>query len=66
MAVTGEDPASLRRLAEQCRRLACGASTAEVARALKEIAANYESLAARSEAMQVVAPAPSAPTAVSD
>ncbi|HYG30436.1 MAG TPA: hypothetical protein VD887_09495 [Allosphingosinicella sp.] len=42
----------MRRLAEQCRRLARGASTPAVCSSLKEIAANYEDLAARSEASQ--------------
>ena len=57
--VTGEDPATLRRLAEQCRRLARGASTATVATSLEEIAGNYETLAARAEASQP--PPPPAP-----
>lgn len=48
----GENPATLRALAEQCRRLARGASTADVARSLKEIASNYEDLAARAEASE--------------
>ncbi|MEA3042032.1 MAG: hypothetical protein QOC65_1521 [Sphingomonadales bacterium] len=50
--IAGEDPASLRRLAEQCRRLARGASTAAVCSSLKEIASNYEDLAARAEATE--------------
>ncbi|HEX8366802.1 MAG TPA: hypothetical protein VF603_16100 [Allosphingosinicella sp.] len=62
--IIGEDSASLRRLAEQCRRLARGASTPAVCSSLKEIASNYEDLAARSEASQTPelepAPAPAA------
>ena len=56
--ITGEDPGSLRRLAEQCRRLARGASTAAVCSSLKEIASNYEELAARTEASQTPEPEP--------
>ena len=48
--ITGEDPASLRMLAQQCRRLARGASTREVSASLNEIASRYEMLAARGEA----------------
>lgn len=54
---SGEDPATLRALAEQCRRLARGASTAGVASSLKEIASNYEDLAARTEASETPPPA---------
>lgn len=50
--IAGEDPASLRILAEQCRRLARGASTPTVSSSLKEIASNYEELAAVTEAKE--------------
>lgn len=49
--MAGEDPASLRSLAEQCRRLARGASTATVSSSLKEMASDYEHRAARTEAV---------------
>ncbi|HYJ29927.1 MAG TPA: hypothetical protein VEW25_06255 [Allosphingosinicella sp.] len=48
--MTGDSPTTLRTLAEQCRRLARGASTGEVATSLKEIAAGYDNLAARADA----------------
>ena len=55
--MSADSPVTLRTLAEQCRRLARGASTAEVARSLKEIAAGYENLAARAEAKRGGTPA---------
>ncbi len=54
-SVNEDDPASLRALAEQCRRLARGASTEDVAGSLREIAGQYEEKAARLEAAR---PAP--------
>ena len=57
-AIAGDDPASLRMLAEQCRRLARGASTATVSSSLKEIASNYEELAAVTEAKETPPPLP--------
>jgi|GEM_PF-3512748 len=50
--MTGNDPETLRTLAQQCRRLARGASTPDVATSLKEIAAGYENQAARADARQ--------------
>lgn len=55
--MSADSPATLRTLAEQCRRLARGASTAEVSLSLKEIAAGYENLAARADAKQERGPA---------
>jgi hypothetical protein len=52
LAIRGDDAASLHALGTQCRRLARGASTSEVAASLNEIAANYEELAARAEAAE--------------
>jgi hypothetical protein len=49
-SMTGDSPTTLRTLAEQCRCLARGASTGEVARSLQEIAAGYDNLAARADA----------------
>jgi hypothetical protein len=59
-AISADSPTALRTLAEQCRRLARGASTAEVAASLKEIAAGYENLAARADAKQGTPPAANA------
>ena len=56
--MTTDSPASLRALAEQCRRLARGASTSDVATSLEEIAAGYENLATRAEGKERKPPAP--------
>ena len=57
--MSGEDPADLRALAAQCRSLARGASTGEVAESLNEIAAGYEHAADKAEAAEPIErPAP--------
>jgi hypothetical protein len=49
-AETGESPVSLRALARQCRCLAQGASNAQVATSLREMADGYERQADKAEA----------------
>jgi hypothetical protein len=56
--VTTEESHALRALAEQCRGLAKGVSSPEVAASLKLMAEDYERKAAEVEARQ---PAPSPP-----
>lgn len=60
-----EDPVALRALANQCRRLACGASTAEAAETLRSLGTDYDGRAEAAEAAQAaqrpVAPSPPAP-----
>lgn len=58
-----EDPTALRGLADQCRRLACGASTAEVADTLRSMAYGYDRRADVAEAIRHEQPAPHAPAA---
>ena len=59
--MNGNDPADLRALAEQCRKLARGASTAEVAASLTELAAQYDAEAEAAEA-RAAAPVPLPPS----
>ena len=49
IAMTGDDPETLRRLGTKCRCLARGASTREVSASLNEMAADYERAAERAE-----------------
>ncbi|HEX8192195.1 MAG TPA: hypothetical protein VF552_04780 [Allosphingosinicella sp.] len=50
--LTGDDPATLRTLGDQCRRLSRGASTPEVSASLSEMAADYERAADKAEAAE--------------
>ena len=49
-AQTGDSPVSLRALARQCRSLAQGASRADVAASLREMADGYDRQADKAEA----------------
>jgi hypothetical protein len=51
-----DEPAALRARAEQCRRLAKGVSTSELAHALTVMGADYSRQAAAAEAEEAEAP----------
>ena len=56
--MNGNRPDTLRALAEQCRKLARGASTPEVAASLADLATEYDAEAAAAEA-RAASPLPS-------